>query len=77
MATATDVYEETVRHLPPGERLRLATLILEGIQTQPVVDYSEGWSEEDLTDWTSHSLRWLSPPRTSRKEELTPHPDCF
>lgn len=54
--TAQDVYESTVSQLPASERLRLATLILEGLeQIAPALDFSDVWSEEDLRDLTSFS----------------------
>ena len=57
MVTATQLYEETIQHLPPGERLRLATLILEGIPPQSVMDCRELWSDEDLEDFSRGSWR--------------------
>ena len=49
-ATAEGFYADTIRALPPTERLRLAALILEDL-AQPhwsVVDTRDTWSEEDL-----------------------------
>jgi hypothetical protein len=44
--------------LPPsGVHLRLATLILEGIPPESVVDYSEEWSDKDLRD-LSRAAAW-------------------
>ncbi len=42
---------ETIRPLPVVERLRLATLILNDISPQCIVDYNEEWSEEDYRDF--------------------------
>jgi hypothetical protein len=53
--TAEEVYDQVVKGLPLTERLRLATLILNSIPPQAVVDYSEAWSEEDLHEFTTAS----------------------
>lgn len=50
--TIEQLYEGTIRPLPAAERLRLATLILEGIPPEAVADYSDEWSDEDLADFT-------------------------
>jgi hypothetical protein len=50
--TVNQLYEQTIKPLSPAERLRLATLILNGIPPQSVVDYSDEWSEEDMRDMT-------------------------
>ena len=50
------LYEETIRLLPAGERLRLARLILDGIPAEAVADFSEEWSDEDLRDLSVASL---------------------
>ena len=53
MATAEEIYTETVRSLPSSERLRLATMILEGLSSSAgMLDYSDAWSENDLADLT-------------------------
>jgi len=56
--TAEEVYSQVVKTLPPSERLKLATLILNDIPPQAVVDYSEEWTEEDMRDLTIYSLRY-------------------
>jgi len=55
--TAEGVYNQVIKPLPPPERLKLATIILNNIPSEAVVDYSEEWSEEDLRDATLWSLR--------------------
>ncbi|HBI46261.1 MAG TPA: hypothetical protein DDY78_25920 [Planctomycetales bacterium] len=55
--TIQEMYEQSIRPLPAPERLRLATLILNEIPPQAVVDYSDEWTEEDMRDFTLHSLR--------------------
>jgi hypothetical protein len=60
--TAQQIFVETVRTLPPTERLRLAALILEDL-TQPnlsVVDISDVWSEQDQSDLTAFSLQYAA-----------------
>jgi hypothetical protein len=46
--------------MPPSERLKLATMILNDIPPQAVVDYSEEWSEEDMRDLTAHTFRYAA-----------------
>jgi len=55
--TAEAIYNQFVKPLPPSERLKLATLILNDIPPQAVVDYSEEWTEEDMRDATLYSFR--------------------
>lgn len=58
--TAEELFADTVRALPPTERLRLAALILEDL-AQPhlsIVDISDSWSEQDMRDLTTFSLRY-------------------
>jgi hypothetical protein len=57
-STAEEVYAQAVKPLPPSERLKLATMILNDIPPQSVVDYSEEWSEEDMRDFTAASWRY-------------------
>jgi len=47
--TAQEVFTETVRALPPTERLRLAALILQDLAQadMTVVDTGSVWSEQD------------------------------
>jgi hypothetical protein len=59
-ATAEEVYSRVVKPLPPSERLKLATMILNGIPPQSVADYSDEWSEEDMRDLTAHSVRYAA-----------------
>jgi hypothetical protein len=51
--TAEEIYNQIIKSLPPSERLRLATMILNDISPRAVVDYSEEWTEEDLRDFTA------------------------
>ena len=60
--TAQELYFQTVRDLPPTERLRLAALILEDL-AQPnvsIVDSGEAWSEQDQREVTAFSLQYAA-----------------
>ena len=57
MNTAQEVFNAEVRGLPPGERLRLAALILgELTEASSGLDVSDAWSDEDMQDATAFSL---------------------
>jgi hypothetical protein len=58
--TAQEVFIETVRALPPSERLRLAALILQELARSEVaiVDRSDTWNEQDQRDLTAASLQY-------------------
>jgi hypothetical protein len=60
--TAQSVFTETVRALPPSERLRLAALILQELAQSEVavVDRSDTWSEQDQQDFTAFSLQYAA-----------------
>lgn len=60
MATAQQVYSETVQTMTLSERLRLAAMILENLSetAAPVLDYSDTWTDEDVRDLTAHSLAY-------------------
>ncbi len=60
--TAQEVFTETVRALPPTERLRLAALILQDLARaeMAVVDASSVWSEQDQHDLTTFSLQYAA-----------------
>jgi hypothetical protein len=55
--TIEQIYDEAIKPLPPSERFRLATLILNEIPPQSVVDVRDGWSEEDMGDVAAYSAR--------------------
>ena len=57
--TAEEVYSQMVKPLPPSERLKLATLILNDLPPQAVVDYSEEWTDEDIRDFTAYSWNYV------------------
>jgi hypothetical protein len=68
--TVQDVYNNVIQALPPTERLRLATLILNGLvqQDSPTSDspqerlfqQSDCWTEQDQTDVVSFSLQYAA-----------------
>jgi hypothetical protein len=55
--TIEEIYHESIKPLPPSERFRLATLILNEISPQSVVDIRDAWDEEDTRDVTAYSAR--------------------
>lgn len=57
--TAQAIYEHVVKPLPPSERLKLATMILNGIPLLAVADYSEEWTDEDYRDFAAASQAYL------------------
>lgn len=58
--TAQEVFTETVRALPPSERLRLAALILQDLTQSEVagVDRGDTWNDQDQRDLTTLSLQY-------------------
>jgi len=60
--TAQEVFIETVRDLPPSERLRLAALILQDLARSEVAveDRSDTWTEQDQRDLTTFSLQYAA-----------------
>jgi hypothetical protein len=55
--TIEEIYDEAIKPLPPSERFRLATLILNEIPPQSVVDIRDAWTEEDMRDISAYSAR--------------------
>ena len=60
--TAQEVFTETVRDLPPSERLRLAALIFQDLAQSEVAvgDRSDTWTEQDQRDVTTFSLQYAA-----------------
>jgi hypothetical protein len=56
-ATAQEIYKTWVQSLPPTERLRLATLILNDIVPALTIDEDDAWSEQDLHDLSAFALQ--------------------
>jgi len=57
--TAQIIYEQVVKPLPASERLKLATMILNGIPSLAVADYSEEWTDEDYRDFATASRAYI------------------
>ena len=58
MSTAQDVFNRDVLELPPGERLRLAAMILNQLARNPsVLDEGDAWSQEDMRDLAAFSVQ--------------------
>ena len=60
--SAQEIYTQTVRNLPPTERLRLAKLILNELVDQPssAIEESETWTEQDQNDLLNFSLQYAT-----------------
>ena len=61
-ATIQEIYTQILRTLPPAERLRLATLILNDLVQHDtrIVDESDTWTEQDQFDLTNFSLQYAA-----------------
>jgi hypothetical protein len=55
--TIEEIYDEAIKPLSPSERFRLATLILNEIPPQSVVDICDAWNDQDMADITAFSAR--------------------
>ncbi len=60
--TVQDIYADITRKLLPTERLKLATLILNGLTNidQPFIDDNDTWTEEDQLDIAAFSIQNFS-----------------
>jgi hypothetical protein len=60
--SAQEIYTQTVRNLPPTERLRLATLIINELVDQPssAIEESETWTEQDQNNLLNFSLQYAT-----------------
>ena len=60
--SAQEIYTQTVRNLPPTERLKLATLILNELVEQPssAIEESQTWTEQDQNDLLNFSLQYAT-----------------
>jgi hypothetical protein len=54
--TVRQLYDRSVKPLPPSERLRLAALILNDI-AQPPVDERMDWTDADCADFAAASWK--------------------
>jgi hypothetical protein len=55
--TIEEIYNIAIKPLPPSEQFLLATLILNEIPPQSVLDIREAWNEQDMTDVAAYSAR--------------------
>ena len=68
--TAKDLYNNSVKKLPPQERLRLAIMILnEMIANDETIDYSDSWTEHDLHDLTAFALSHSENPHEKHRSK--------
>lgn len=51
--TIEQLYEESIRGLPVGERIRLASLIMWESAGAGRLDFSEEWTEDDLREFSA------------------------
>lgn len=60
--SAQEICTQTIRNLPPTERLKLATLILNELVRQPSseIEESETWAEQDQNDLLNFSLQYAT-----------------
>lgn len=58
--TVQEIYTQVIRGLPPAERLRLATLILNDLvqHDADAVDQSDTWTKQDQLDLVSFALQY-------------------
>ncbi len=70
--TIDEIYTQVIRVLPPEERLQLATLILNNLASQNVgvVDESDTWTDEDITDLSRFSLQYMTTVYPEEDEDL-------
>jgi hypothetical protein len=61
--SARDIYDKTIRPLPPMERLRIATLILDDLSASggKGLDLRDDWSDEDVADLLAYSMNGAAP----------------
>jgi len=57
--TARELYDNTIRKLPPVDRLRLASLILDDLAAASGagLDIRDDWTDEDVADLAAYSLK--------------------
>jgi len=58
MPTTKELYDSSIRPLPPKERLNLAALILSDLTRPdaPEIEFEDNWSDEDMRALTKYSL---------------------
>jgi hypothetical protein len=57
--SARELYDKAIRKLPPLERLRLASMILDDLAASAgaELDISDAWSDQDIADVAAFSLK--------------------
>ena len=75
--TAAELYNDQIKRLPVAERLRLASLILNDIPPESVVDAGEEWADKDLREFGQASLGGEGQPRAPRTVERRPGVTIF
>ena len=62
MPSPQEIYDQSVRPLPPAEQLQIAALILQALTRLPPapVDGSDAWTEDDMGDLIRYSLQHAS-----------------
>ena len=57
-----EIYNQIIDNFSPAERLRLATLILNNLveQNTAVINQSDTWTEDDISDVTAFSLQYAA-----------------
>lgn len=58
--TVQEVYDSSVKPLATADRLQLAAMILREIPRESIVDFSESWSDEDLSDLNRQTWRHIA-----------------
>ena len=60
--TIQEIYTQIIRALPPAERLRLATLILNDLVQNDAggIDKSDTWTEQDQLDLITFSWQYAT-----------------
>ncbi len=61
-STIQEIYQNISNTLSPGDRLRLAALILNDLTESnvAVIDTGNTWTEQDLTEVTNFSLQYAA-----------------
>ena len=68
------MFEKHVSPLPLQERIKLAAMILENSPYRPGANYSEEWTEEDIREFTAHSLSRLIERLEDEEQQHEAHP---
>ncbi len=61
-STIQEIYQNIFNTLSPGDRLRLAALILNDLTQSnvAVIDTSNTWTEQDVSELTNFSLQYAA-----------------